>query len=96
MLARILALGQGARFTDHVQPACLPLESSDAHGKYNVGVYGVVSGWGFTTEKARQVSKTLQFVSGIITTSDYTFLYFIKRPVTELNFICIYSLTFLV
>ena len=73
MSARILANGQGARFTDHVQPACLPAESSDAHGKYSAGVYGVVSGWGFTSEKARQVSNTLQFVSGIISTSDFDY-----------------------
>ena len=76
MLARILANGQGARFSDHVQPACLPSESSDAHGKYSAGVYGVVSGWGFTSEKARQVSNTLQFVSGIITIPAITFYIF--------------------
>ena len=54
--------GQGARYTDYVQPACLPDPQSHVEAKYEVGVEGTVSGWGYTEERSNQVAEKLMFV----------------------------------
>jgi len=54
--------GQGVRYTDYVQPACLPDPHSNVEAKYRAGTLGSVSGWGYTEEKSSIVSEKLQFV----------------------------------
>ena len=68
--------GQGAQYTDYVQPACLPDPESET--QYEDGVIGHVSGWGYTEEKGSAVADSLQFVEVV-----YICFYFIC---------CIYSM----
>ena len=58
--------GQGVRYTDYVQPACLPDPHSNVEAKYRAGTLGSVSGWGYTEEKSSVVSEKLQFVKACL------------------------------
>ena len=65
--------GQGVRYTDYVQPACLPDPLSNVEAKYRAGTLGSVSGWGYTEEKSSIVSEKLQFVKACPVSFDSRF-----------------------
>jgi len=54
---------QTARFTDYIQPACLPHHNANVESLYQVGEHGIVSGWGLLDENHKTGSETLQHVS---------------------------------